>query len=220
MATFSKKGIRKKVSDENKKMVLELRKRGIIDNTKKVVIEEVKANRLFDEIVSVFNTTFTLGCVTGCIEDINSIVTTDVCTITKSKSFMISIRNSWLRLTPNKEGGICLSRLQIDSRYRGLGIGTLLMNSFLLIFKDALKNILIEDNNYDMPIINLEVLDCVGYGKNKSIIDVDKTASFYNSFGFEIIESSLKYRKMELDIVRAIEISSDFEKSLFKGFTD
>ncbi len=71
-----------------------------------------------------------------------------------------------------------------------------------------------------MPIINLEVLDCVGYGKNKSIIDVDKTASFYNSFGFEIIESSLKYRKMELDIVRAIEISSDFEKSLFKGFTD
>lgn len=202
------------------KIKSELLKRGIISKRTIVKHKVVPANKLFNEFVKTFRSTFTLGIITGNVEPIQSVVNGRECIVTESTSFIIWIMNSWLRVTPNKSGGLCVSRLQVETAMRGNGIGTMLMETFLKVLKDSFINIYNTGNNFEIPTIDLEILDNVGFGKNHTLIDVEDTANFYSSFGFEVVESYENYRRMELDIVKAIKKSDEFESSLVDLLSD
>lgn len=218
MRTFRQKGIKKSKLEIIK---AELVKGGIIGRRTAIKHKVLSTNELFNEFVKTFKETFTLGIINGKVEPILSLVHGNECVVTESTSIIISIFNSWLRVTPNKMGGLCISRLQVDSSMRGNGIGTMLMETFLKVLKDTVYSIMRNTkNDYDCPTIDLEILDNVGVGKNHTKIDVDETASFYNSFGFEIVESYENYRRMELDISKAIVIIKQFESSLVNMFSD
>ena len=205
MSTFTKGKVKKRISDENKMMELELRKQGF---NKPFKFSTSYTNSLFIEFIKEFNRIHgDSENIKGEEYKINSIVDMGhYYSVIKSPSFTINVMNSYLRVTINKKGGLHLSRLQVDEHLRGKGLGSILLGIFTNLTFTATSNLVISGELKKVPIIDLEVTSSVGLkGVNQVNVNIDKSVSLYEKFGFRVVESKREYRRMVLDFEAGIE---------------
>lgn len=204
MATFKTRAFRTSKLKENKIIEKRLRKSGRFDS-KPMIFSSVKSNILFEKLLEVFKLNFNSNDnIKGKEQEINSVVENgSVYTITTSPSFVISIGGSWLRITPNKFQGLHISRLEVVEFMRGMGIGSLLLSTFSKLLLKSICKLMEDDINYlnNLPIIDLEVLNYVGNGVK---VDVDRTVSLYEKFGFSVVENRHNYKRMEMNIIEMV----------------
>jgi len=198
MATFKTRAFRSSKLKVNKGLEKELRKSGRF-NSKPFQFQSIKSNILFEKLVEVFKGNFNDdNMIIGEEQPIISIVeNSSTYSHISSPSFVISIGNSWLRITPNKFGGLHLSRLQVDENFRGKGIGSFLLSIFSKLLLNSVS-LLLQEDGFNIPVIDLEVLNYVGNGIE---VDVKRAISLYEKFGFRVIKNSPSITKMELDIM-------------------
>jgi GNAT superfamily N-acetyltransferase len=198
MATFKTRAFRTSKLKENRGLEKELRKSGRF-NSKPFQFQSIKSNILFEKLVEVFKGNFNDdNMIIGEEQPIISIVeNSSTYSHISSPSFVISIGNSWLRITPNKFGGLHLSRLQVDENFRGKGIGSFLLSIFSKLLLKSVS-LLLQEDGFNIPVIDLEVLNYVGNGIE---VDVKRAISLYEKFGFRVIKNSPSITKMELDIM-------------------
>jgi GNAT superfamily N-acetyltransferase len=198
MATFKTRAFRTSKLKENRGLEKELRKSGRF-NSKPFQFQSIKSNILFEKLVEVFKGNFNDdNMIIGEEQPIISIVeNSSTYSHISSTSFVISIGNSWLRITPNKFGGLHLSRLQVDENFRGKGIGSFLLSIFSKLLLNSVS-LLLQEDGFNIPVIDLEVLNYVGNGIE---VDVKRAISLYEKFGFRVIKNSPSITKMELDIM-------------------
>lgn len=205
MSTFTKGKVKKRISGENKMMELELRKQGF---NKPFKFSTTYTNSLFSEFKKEFNRIHgDSEYIKGEEYDINSLVDMGhYCSVIKSPSFVISIGNSYLRITINKNGGLHLSRIQVDEHLRGKGLGSILLGIFTNLTFTATSNLGISGELKKAPIIDLEVTSSVGLkGVNAVYVNIDKVVSLYEKFGFRVVESKRENRRMVLDFEAGID---------------
>jgi GNAT superfamily N-acetyltransferase len=197
MATFKTRAFRTSKLKENRGLEKELRKSGRF-NSKPFQFQSIKSNILFEKVVELFKENFNDdNMIIGEEQPIISIVeNSSTYSHISSPSFVISIGNSWLRITPNKFGGLHLSRLQVDENFRGKGIGSFLLSVFSKLILNSVS--LLQEDGFNIPFIDLEVLNYVGNGIE---VDVKRTISLYEKFGFRVIKNSPSITKMELDVM-------------------
>jgi GNAT superfamily N-acetyltransferase len=198
MATFKTRAFRTSKLKENRGLEKELRKSGRF-NSKPFQFQSIKSNILFEKVVELFKENFNDdNTIIGEEQPIISIVeNSSTYSHISSPSFVISIGNSWLRITPNKFGGLHLSRLQVDENFRGKGIGSFLLSIFSKLLLKSVS-LLLQEDGFNIPVIDLEVLNYVGNGIE---VDVKRAISLYEKFGFRVIKNSPSITKMELDIM-------------------
>ena len=100
----------------------------------------------------------------------------------ENNSCFIGIGGNYMRFGTRGKS-IDITRVNVLPEFHGKGIGTILMDTFLLSLCLVIRDI--EDKN-TIPDIKLECIGNVGYGDTQQETSVESQIKFFQKFGFDI----------------------------------
>jgi len=133
--------------------------------------------------------------------------------IYQNECTQLSIFGAFLRFG-SRGNKIDISRIEVDEKFRGNGLGTYIMEMFLF----AVHNTIIKyvKENKKIPDIILECSGSVGIGKNKTETPIGSQINFFSKFGFLPYETNGGYVKMKLNS----ELFLNHMKKMFDEYTE